>query len=59
MLRGSWYESRHGLKLRFLAGLASRARLGLASKNGAPADMKVGTGQSRGQLIKWLDQFAA
>jgi hypothetical protein len=24
-----------------------------------PADMKVGAGQSRVQLIKWLDAFAA
>lgn len=28
-------------------------------KNGEPADFKVGAGQSRAQLIKWLDQFAA
>ncbi len=28
-------------------------------KDGAPADMKVGAGQSRVQLIKWLDLFAA
>lgn len=28
-------------------------------KNGQPADIKVGAGQSRVQLIKWLDQFAA
>jgi thioredoxin 1 len=28
-------------------------------KDGAPVDMKVGAGQSRVQLIKWLDQFAA
>ena len=28
-------------------------------KDGAPADMKVGAGQSRVQLIKWLDGFAA
>jgi thioredoxin 1 len=28
-------------------------------KNGAPADVKIGAGQSRVQLIKWLDQFAA
>src|SRR5262245_21505705 len=27
--------------------------------NGEPVDMKVGAGQSRVQLIKWLDQFAA
>ena len=27
--------------------------------NGQPVDMKVGAGQSRVQLIKWLDQFAA
>jgi thioredoxin 1 len=28
-------------------------------QNGEPVDMKVGAGQSRVQLIKWLDQFAA
>jgi thioredoxin 1 len=28
-------------------------------KDGEPADVKVGAGQSRVQLIKWLDQFAA
>ncbi|MGV3492183.1 MAG: thioredoxin [Devosia sp.] len=28
-------------------------------KNGQPVDYKVGAGQSRVQLIKWLDQFAA
>ncbi len=28
-------------------------------KDGAPADVKIGAGQSRVQLIKWLDQFAA
>jgi thioredoxin 1 len=28
-------------------------------KDGVPADMKVGAGQSRVQLIKWLDAFAA
>ena len=28
-------------------------------KNGEPVDFKVGAGQSRTQLIKWLDQFAA
>ena len=28
-------------------------------KDGQPADIKVGAGQSRVQLIKWLDQFAA
>lgn len=28
-------------------------------KDGQPADMKIGAGQSRVQLIKWLDQFAA
>ena len=28
-------------------------------QNGEPADMKVGAGQSRVQLIKWLDAFAA
>ncbi|MEO6395894.1 MAG: thioredoxin [Devosia sp.] len=28
-------------------------------RDGAPVDMKVGAGQSRVQLIKWLDQFAA
>jgi thioredoxin 1 len=28
-------------------------------KNGEPVDVKVGAGQSRVQLIKWLDQFAA
>ena len=28
-------------------------------KNGEPVDYKVGAGQSRAQLIKWLDQFAA
>jgi len=27
--------------------------------NGAPVDIKVGAGQSRVQLVKWLDQFAA
>lgn len=26
---------------------------------GEPVDMKVGAGQSRVQLVKWLDQFAA
>ncbi len=26
-------------------------------KDGAPVDMKVGAGQSRVQLTKWLDQF--
>jgi thioredoxin 1 len=28
-------------------------------KNGEPVDIKVGAGQSRAQLTKWLDQFAA
>ena len=28
-------------------------------KDGEPVDIKVGAGQSRVQLIKWLDQFAA
>ncbi len=28
-------------------------------KDGEPVDYKVGAGQSRVQLIKWLDQFAA
>jgi len=28
-------------------------------KNGAPVDMKVGAGQSRVQLIKWLEAHAA
>ena len=28
-------------------------------KGGAPVDMKVGAGQSRVQLIKWLDSHAA
>jgi len=28
-------------------------------KNGQPVDMKVGAGQSRVQLIKWLEQHAA
>jgi thioredoxin 1 len=28
-------------------------------RNGEPADMKVGAGQSRVQLIKWLDALAA
>jgi len=28
-------------------------------KNGEPVDYKVGAGQSRAQLTKWLDQFAA
>jgi thioredoxin 1 len=28
-------------------------------KDGEPVDFKVGAGQSRVQLIKWLDQFAA
>ena len=28
-------------------------------KDGAPVDQRVGAGQSRVQLIKWLDQFAA
>ncbi len=27
-------------------------------KDGAPVDMKVGAGQSRVQLTKWLEQFA-
>ena len=27
-------------------------------KDGEPADMKVGAGQSRAQLTKWLEQFA-
>jgi thioredoxin 1 len=27
-------------------------------KDGAPVDMKVGAGQSRVQLTKWLDQFS-
>lgn len=26
-------------------------------KDGEPVDMKVGAGQSRAQLTKWLDQF--
>lgn len=26
-------------------------------KDGEPADLKVGAGQSRAQLVKWLDQF--
>lgn len=28
-------------------------------KNGEPVDMKVGAGQSRVQLIKWLESHAA
>jgi thioredoxin 1 len=28
-------------------------------KDGEPVDMKVGAGQSRVQLIKWLDSHAA
>jgi thioredoxin 1 len=28
-------------------------------KDGEPMDFKVGAGQSRAQLTKWLDQFAA
>ena len=28
-------------------------------KDGAPADIKVGAGQSRVQLVKWLERFAA
>ena len=28
-------------------------------KHGAPADIKVGAGQSRGQLVKWLEAHAA
>lgn len=28
-------------------------------RNGQPADMKVGAGQSRVQLVKWLEQHAA
>ena len=28
-------------------------------KNGAPVDLKVGAGQSRVQLIKWLEAHAA
>jgi len=28
-------------------------------KNGEPVDYKIGAGQSRAQLTKWLDQFAA
>jgi len=28
-------------------------------KDGEPVDYKVGAGQSRAQLTKWLDQFAA
>ena len=28
-------------------------------RNGEPVDYKVGAGQSRAQLTKWLDQFAA
>lgn len=28
-------------------------------QNGEPVDAKVGAGQSRVQLTKWLDQFAA
>ena len=28
-------------------------------KNGQPVDMKVGAGQSRAQLIKWLESHAA
>lgn len=28
-------------------------------RNGQPADMKVGAGQSRVQLIKWLESLAA
>jgi len=29
------------------------------AQDGVPADAKIGAGQSRVQLIKWLDQFAA
>ncbi len=28
-------------------------------RNGEPVDQRVGAGQSRVQLVKWLDQFAA
>jgi len=28
-------------------------------KDGEPVDMKVGAGQSRVQLVKWLDAYAA
>lgn len=28
-------------------------------KNGQPVDMKVGAGQSRAQLVKWLESHAA
>lgn len=28
-------------------------------RNGEPVDARVGAGQSRVQLVKWLDQFAA
>ena len=28
-------------------------------KDGEPVDMKVGAGQSRVQLVKWLDTYAA
>ena len=28
-------------------------------KNGEPVDMKVGAGQSRVQLVKWLESHAA
>lgn len=28
-------------------------------KDGEPVDMKVGAGQSRVQLVKWLEMFAA
>ena len=28
-------------------------------RNGEPTDMKVGAGQSRVQLVKWLEQHAA
>jgi thioredoxin 1 len=28
-------------------------------KDGQPVDMKVGAGQSRVQLVKWLDSHAA
>ena len=28
-------------------------------KDGVPADIRIGSGQSRVQLVKWLDQFAA
>ena len=28
-------------------------------QNGEPVDARVGAGQSRVQLVKWLDQFAA